>query len=296
MIKETELLQVILPLLMPNDQCDTTKNQVVVNPTNMVLGAKHLIGWRLEDAVVQLDMKHWSFMVVDDVSRPKVQVEYKGETKSFYPEEVSSMILAKMKKITEICLEKTVTNAVFTVSAYFSDSQHQATKDAGTTAGLNVFRIINEPNAAAIAYHLGRKIRPKRNMLILIGSDQFEELNSDLFYVTLDHVDKALQDAKLDKSKIRDIVLVDSSTWIPKIQKLLQDFFNGKKLNKSINSDEAVAYGATVQAAMLSGDKSENVHDLLLLGFTPFSLGIETAGGAMTVLIKHNTIVPTTQI
>lgn len=159
----------MLPLLMPNDQCDTTKNQVVVNPTNMIFDAKCLIGCRLDDAVIQFDRKHWSFRVVDDVSRPKVQVEYKGETKCFYPEEVSSMILTKMKKITETCLEKTVTNALFTVSAYFGDSQHQAMKDAGTTAGLNVFRIIIEPNGAAIAYHLGRKIRPKRNMLLLIG-------------------------------------------------------------------------------------------------------------------------------
>ncbi|KAM4052407.1 heat shock cognate 71 kDa protein-like [Anomaloglossus baeobatrachus] len=372
---------------------DAAKNQVAMNPTNTVFDAKRLIGRRFEDSVVQSDMKHWPFNVISDSGRPKVQVEYKGECKSFYPEEISSMVLTKMKEIAEAYLGKTVTNAVITVPAYFNDSQRQATKDAGTISGLNVLRIINEPTAAAIAYGLDKKVGAERNVLIfdlgggtfdvsiltiedgifevkstagdthLGGEDfdnrmvnhfvaefkrkhkkdiidnkravrrlrtacerakrtlssstqasieidslyegidfytsitraRFEELNADLFRGTLDPVEKALRDAKLDKSQIHDIVLVGGSTRIPKIQKLLQDFFNGKELNKSINPDEAVAYGAAVQAAILSGDKSENVQDLLLLDVTPLSLGIETAGGVMTVLIKRNTTIPTKQ-
>uniref|UniRef100_A0AAQ5Y7E1 Heat shock protein family A (Hsp70) member 8b n=1 Tax=Amphiprion ocellaris TaxID=80972 RepID=A0AAQ5Y7E1_AMPOC len=343
---------------------DAAKNQVALNPNNTVFDAKRLIGRRFDDSVVQSDMKHWPFTVINDASRPKVKVEYKGETKTFYPEEISSMVLLKMKEIAEAYLGKTVTNAVVTVPAYFNDSQRQATKDAGTISGLNVLRIINEPTAAAIAYGLDKKVGSERNVLIFdLGGDfdnrmvnhfisefkrkykkdisdnkravrrlrtacerakrtlssstqasieidslyegvdfytsitraRFEELNADLFRGTLEPVEKALRDAKMDKAQIHDIVLVGGSTRIPKIQKLLQDFFNGKDLNKSINPDEAVAYGAAVQAAILSGDKSENVQDLLLLDVTPLSLGIETAGGVMTVLIKRNTTIPTKQ-
>ncbi|XP_064831032.1 heat shock cognate 70 kDa protein-like [Oncorhynchus masou masou] len=372
---------------------DAAKNQVAMNPTNTVFDAKRLIGRKFDDNVVQADMKHWPFTVINDSTRPKVQVEYKGETKAFYPEEISSMVLVKMKEIAEAYLGKTITNAVVTVPAYFNDSQRQATKDAGTISGLNVLRIINEPTAAAIAYGLDKKVGMERNVLIfdlgggtfdvsiltiedgifevkstagdthLGGEDfdnrmvnhfisefkrkykkdisdnkravrrlrtacerakrtlssstqasieidslyegvdfytsitraRFEELNADLFRGTLDPVEKSLRDAKMDKAQVHDIVLVGGSTRIPKIQKLLQDFFNGKELNKSINPDEAVAYGAAVQAAILSGDKSENVQDLLLLDVTPLSLGIETAGGVMTVLIKRNTTIPTKQ-
>uniref|UniRef100_A0A672ZDZ2 Heat shock cognate 71 kDa protein n=1 Tax=Sphaeramia orbicularis TaxID=375764 RepID=A0A672ZDZ2_9TELE len=348
---------------------DAAKNQVALNPNNTVFDAKRLIGRRFDDSVVQSDMKHWPFTVINDASRPKVKVEYKGETKTFYPEEISSMVLLKMKEVAEAYLGKTVTNAVVTVPAYFNDSQRQATKDAGTISGLNVLRIINEPTAAAIAYGLDKKVGSERNVLIfdldthLGGEDfdnrmvnhfiaefkrkykkdisdnkravrrlrtacerakrtlssstqasieidslyegvdfytsitraRFEELNADLFRGTLEPVEKSLRDAKMDKGQIHDIVLVGGSTRIPKIQKLLQDFFNGKDLNKSINPDEAVAYGAAVQAAILSGDKSENVQDLLLLDVTPLSLGIETAGGVMTVLIKRNTTIPTKQ-
>ncbi|XP_075692472.1 heat shock 70 kDa protein [Rhinoderma darwinii] len=372
---------------------DAAKNQVALNPQNTVFDAKRLIGRKFQDPVVQSDMKYWPFQVVSDGGKPKMKVEHKGEQKTFFPEEISSMVLLKMKETAEAYLGQQVTNAVVTVPAYFNDSQRQATKDAGVIAGLNVLRIINEPTAAAIAYGLDKGSRGERNVLIfdlgggtfdvsiltiddgifevkatagdthLGGEDfdnrmvnhfveefkrkhkkditqnkralrrlrtacerakrtlssstqasmeidslyegidfytsvtraRFEELCSDLFRGTLEPVEKALRDAKLDKSQIHEIVLVGGSTRIPKVQKLLQDFFNGRELNKSINPDEAVAYGAAVQAAILMGDKSENVQDLLLLDVAPLSLGLETAGGVMTVLIKRNTTIPTKQ-
>jgi len=374
---------------------DAAKNQVALNPSNTIFDAKRLIGRKFNDETVQKDMKHWPFHVVNEASKPKVEVEYKYETKTFSPEEVSSMILTKMKETAEAYLGQTVKDVVVTVPAYFNDAQRQATKDAGIISGLNVLRIINEPTAAAIAYGLDNKrgTNKEKNVLIfdlgggtfdvsilsiddgvfevkatagdthLGGEDfdnrmvehfvkefqrkhkkdisknkralrrlrtacerakrtlsasaqanieidslfegidfytsitraRFEELCADLFRGTLDPVEKALRDAKMDKSSIDDIVLVGGSTRIPKVQKLLSDFFNGKELNKSINPDEAVAYGAAVQAAILTGDTSETVSDLLLLDVAPLSLGIETMGGVMSTLIKRNTTIPTKQ-
>merc|ERR1712107_606818 len=374
---------------------DAAKNQVAMNPNNTIFDAKRLIGLNFDDETVQKDLKLWPFKVVkESFGKPKLEVEFKCENKTFTPEEISAMILTKMKETAEAHLGHSVRDAVVTVPAYFNDSQRQATKDAGVIAGLNVLRIINEPTAAAIAYgldkkkgqgecnvlifdlgggtfdvsiltieegifevkstagdtHLGgedfdnrmvdhfvnefkgkhkkdmkgnkralRRLRTaceiaKRTLSasaqanIEIGSlfegidfytsttrARFEELCSDLFKNTLEPVGKALRDAKLDKASIDDIVLVGGSTRIPKVQKLLQDFFNGKELNKSINPDEAVAYGAAVQAAILTGDHSSEISDLLLLDVAPLSLGIETAGGVMTPLITRNTTIPTKQ-
>ncbi|GFF85800.1 molecular chaperone Hsp70 [Aspergillus lentulus] len=370
---------------------DAAKNQVAMNPHNTVFDAKRLIGRRFQDAEVQSDMKHWPFKVVEKGGKPIIEVEFKGETKQFTPEEISSMVLTKMRETAEAYLGGTVNNAVITVPAYFNDSQRQATKDAGLIAGLNVLRIINEPTAAAIAYGLDKKAEGERNVLIfdlgggtfdvslltieegifevkatagdthLGGEDfdnrlvnhfvnefkrkhrkdlttnaralrrlrtacerakrtlssaaqtsieidslfegidfytsitraRFEELCQDLFRSTMEPVERVLRDAKIDKSSVHEIVLVGGSTRIPKIQRLVADFFN-KEANKSINPDEAVAYGAAVQAAILSGDtSSKSTNEILLLDVAPLSLGIETAGGVMTPLIKRNTTIPT---
>ncbi|XP_041481632.1 heat shock 70 kDa protein IV [Lytechinus variegatus] len=370
---------------------DAAKNQVAMNPKNTIFDAKRLIGRRFTDDNVQADMKHWPFTVTNKGGKPMLQAEYMGENKTMAPEEISSMVLTKMKETAEAYLGQKVTDAVITVPAYFNDGQRQATKDAGVIAGLNVLRIINEPTAAALAYGLDKKLKGEQHVLIfdlgggtfdvsilaiddgifevkstagdthLGGEDfdnrlvhhlaeefkrkhkkdmrsnprslrrlrtaaerakrtlsssasasievdslyegtdfytnvsraRFEELCSDLFRKCLEPVERAIVDAKIDKNKIDTVVLVGGSTRIPKIQKLLQEYLNGKDLNKSINPDEAVAYGAAVQAAILSGDQSEEIKEVLLVDVAPLSLGIETAGGVMTNLIKRNTRIPT---
>ena len=370
---------------------DAAKNQVAMNANNTVFDAKRLIGRKFTDQVVRDDMKHWPFTVTEGPNgKPLIQVTYKGEVKQFAAEEISSMVLMKMKEIAEAFLGREVKNAVVTVPAYFNDAQRQATKDAGAISGLNVLRIINEPTAAAIAYGLDKKGREKNVLIFDLGGGtfdvslltieegifevkatagdthlggedfdnrmveyfvqefkrkfrkdltdnqralrrlrtacerakrtlssstqahieidslyegvdfnsvitraRFEDLNMDYFRKCMEPVEKVLRDSKLSKSQVHEIVLVGGSTRIPKVQELLSEFFNGKELNKSINPDEAVAYGATVQAAILSGhDKSDKLQELLLLDVTPLSLGLETAGGVMTALIKRNTTVP----
>jgi L1 cell adhesion molecule like protein len=373
---------------------EAAKNQSAMNPRNTVFDAKRLIGRKFTDPAVQADMKHWPFKVVQGAGgKPLIEVDYKGEDKRFAAEEISSMVLAKMKETAEAFLGGEVKNAVITVPAYFNDSQRQATKDAGSIAGLNVLRIINEPTAASLAYGLDKsKEAGERNVLIfdlgggtfdvslltiedgifevkatagdthLGGEDfdnrmvdhcmdefkrkhrkdlskserakrrlrtacerakrtlssstqafieidslfegvdysttisraRFEEMNMDFFRKTMQPVERVLRDSGIPKDRVDEIVLVGGSTRIPKIQQLLAEFFGGKECNRSINPDEAVAYGATVQAAILSGqaDSTGTLENLLLLDVAPLSLGLETAGGVMTPLIKRNTTVP----
>lgn len=369
---------------------DAAKNQVAMNPTNTVFDVKRLIGRKFSESIVQEDKKHWPFKVVADSNdKPHVEVQFKGETKRFSPEEISAMILTKMKDIADEYLGKKVSKAVITVPAYFNDSQRQATKDAGLISGLNVLRIINEPTAAAIAYGLDKKTEGERNVLIFdlgggtfdvslltidsgvfevkatagdthlggedfdnelvnhflqefkakhkkdistshramrrlrtacenakrtlssqkqasieidslfegidfvsnISQAKFESLNKHHFEKTMEPVERVIKDSGIPKSQIHEVVLVGGSTRIPKIQDMVANVF-GRAPNKSINPDEAVAYGAAVQAAVLNSSKSEATQSLLLLDVAPLSLGIEANGSIMAVIIPRNSTIP----
>ena len=373
---------------------DAAKSQIASNPKNTIFDAKRLIGRKFTDSTVKSDMSHWPFMVKAGAGdKPLIEVDFKGERATFQPEEISAMVLTKMKQTAEAYLGGEVKDAVITVPAYFNDSQRQATKDAGTIAGLNVLRIINEPTAAALAYGLDKKKVGEQNVIIfdcgggthdvslitiddgvfevkatagdthLGGEDfdsamvdwcvqeferknrgvtvkdnaralrrlrtacerakrtlststqanveidaladgidfnmvitraKFESLCDAAFKRTIAPLDQVLRDAKMSKDQIHEIVMVGGSTRIPKIRDLVSSFFNGKKLNDSVHPDEAVAYGAAIQAHILTAGKDSNdrTSDLILLDVAPLSLGLETAGGIMTPLIKRNTTIP----
>ena len=373
---------------------DAAKSQIASNPKNTIFDAKRLIGRKFSDSTVKSNMSHWPFMVKAGAGdKPLIEVDFKGERATFQPEEISAMVLTKMKQTAEAYLGGEVKDAVITVPAYFNDSQRQATKDAGTIAGLNVLRIINEPTAAALAYGLDKKKVGEQNVIIfdcgggthdvslitiddgvfevkatagdthLGGEDfdsamvdwcvqeferknrgvsvkdnaralrrlrtacerakrtlststqsnieidaladgidfnmmitraKFESLCDSAFKRTIAPLDQVLRDAKMSKDQIHEIVMVGGSTRIPKIRDLVSQYFNGKKLNDSVHPDEAVAYGAAIQAHILTAGKDSNdrTSDLILLDVAPLSLGLETAGGIMTPLIKRNTTIP----
>uniref|UniRef100_A0A6C0HE33 Chaperone n=1 Tax=viral metagenome TaxID=1070528 RepID=A0A6C0HE33_9ZZZZ len=374
---------------------DAAKQLAANNAKNTIFDAKRLLGRRLNDSTVVADRKLWPFNVIDDgAGKPKLEVQFKGETKQFLPEEISAMVLTKMKSIAEGYLGQAVKSAVITVPAYFNDAQRQATKDAGAIAGLNVLRIINEPTAAAIAYGLDKVGTSKKAQNVLIfdcgggthdlsvltiddgvfevlatagdthlgGEDfdnslvdycateferkhkvsirdsaramrrlrtvaerakrtlssatqttievdslaegidfnmvitraKFEQLCEPMFKRTTAPLDQLLRDAKITKNDIDEIVMVGGSTRVPRIRQLVSDYFNGKKLNDSVNPDEAVAYGAAVQAHILTnGNKSnDRTSEMILLDVAPLSLGLETAGGVMTAVIKRNSTIP----
>lgn len=371
---------------------DAAKNQVAMNPTNTIFDAKRLIGRTFDDKVTQDFIKRWPFKVINKNNKPYYSVQYMGETREFSPEEISSMILVKMKEIAESYLGTKVTSAAITTPAHFNDAQRQATKDAGAIAGLNVLRIINEPTASAMAYGFDKNSTSgEKNVLVFdqgsgthdisllsiedgifevkatcgesvlggrdldnsmvkyftqefkrktgidisnnfkaltrlenacerakrtlsssmtasieidtfaegqdfytsISRAMFENLNTEHFKKSLNPVHQVLVDAKMSKGQIHEIVLVGGSSRVPKLQQMLQDFFNGKELCKSINPDECVAYGATIQAAILSGAKDEKLDQILLLDVTPLTLGLQTAGDIMTPIINRNTTIPT---
>ena len=372
---------------------DSAKSSSTMFPKSTLYDIKRLIGKKYDDSTVQEDIKLWSFDVKGDSNnKPIINIDYKGEKKDFHPEEVSAMVLQRLKETAEAYLGHPIKKAVITVPAYFNDSQRQSTKDAGKIAGLDVLRIINEPTAAAIAYGLDKKDSSKEHNILVFdcgggthdisiltvdggifevkstggdthlgGSDldnsildylcaefnkkykkdikenpkalkrlniaaerakknlsssasttvevdslidgidystqlsraKFEQLSESFFTRCLDPLNRVLQDAKMSKNDIDEIIIVGGTTRIPKLQEMLSSYFNGKQLNKSLNPDEAIAYGAAVQAAILTGQGNEKTKDLLLLDVCPLSLGIETAGGVMTKIIERNTTIPT---
>ncbi|CAI0454329.1 unnamed protein product [Linum tenue] len=368
---------------------EAAKNQATLNPRGTIFDVKRLIGKKFDDLEVQSDLNYLPYPIVERDGKPCVQVEVNGELKTFTPEEISAMVLGRMKETAELYLGKQVTNAVVTVPAYFNDSQRQATKDAGTIAGLNVVRIINEPTAGALAYGVNQDSKRKRTILVfdlgggtfdvsvlnidkgefrvlatggdthLGGGDfdqrvmkyfvdlikrkynkdvtqdpkaigklrrecerakrvlssqtqtrveidcfidgmdffeplsrvRFEDLNSDMFEKTMEVVRSTLKDAKVEnKEQIDEIVLVGGSTRIPMVREMLKKEFDGKEPSEGINPDEAVAYGAAVQGAMLSTDQDEL--GLVLYDVTPLSLGINSYGGVMSVVVPRNTVIP----
>lgn len=372
---------------------EPAKNQSTMNPKNTVYDAKRLIGRKFDDPSVTSDSKLWSFKVTKDANnKPLINVKHKNEDVQFHPEQISAMVIQRLKETTEAYIGKELKKVVITVPAYFNDSQRQATKDAGTIAGLEVLRIINEPTSAAIAYGLDKNNSDKETNIIVFdcgggthdvsiltldggifevkatggdthlgGSDidnvivdylcndikkkhkvdvkqnakalkrlniaaetakknlssssttsievdslidgvdyihtltraKFEQLCDPIFRRTIEPINRLLTDAKMSKSDIHEIVLVGGTTRIPRVQQLLSEYFGGKELNKSLNPDEAVAYGAAVQAAILTGQGNKKTSELLLLDVAPLSLGIETAGGVMTKIIERNTTIPT---
>ena len=369
---------------------ESAKNQCGQNPENTVFDAKRLIGRKYSEQNVQSILKHFPFKVASGTGdKPKISVKYQNEEKSFHPEEISAMVLTKMKEIAESYTGETITDAVVTVPAYFNDSQRTATKDAATIAGLNVLRIINEPTAAALAYGIDKKAGEQNILIVDVGGGtadysvlsiddgifevkstrgdsflggedfdnclvnhfvsefkrkhkqdikqnkralrrlrtmcekvkrtlssttsasieidslqegvdlytnitraKFEQICDHLFKRCIDPIEKVIIDAKIDKSEIHEIVLVGGTTRIPKFQSMISSYFGGKELNKSINPDEAVAYGAAIQAAILAGDGDEKTGEMLLIDVTPLSLGLETAGGVMTKIIERNSTIP----